>query len=492
MNRRAWLAFVVVSLCTVQSALSLSIVNVAFPDLETSFPDVHRSSLQWIVTSYTVVAAGSLVISGVISDRYGRKRTLVLGAAVFGLASLVCALSTSFELLIVGRCVQAVGSALLTPAGAALVVRAFPDELRSTAVGMWAAVGSVAAALGPSVGGLLVDAGGWRWAFWVHVPFTAIAVVLATLILSESRDEKARAIPDPLGAVMIVLAVSSLVLGISQSTRWGWTSPSVWALFTVGLVGGFTVVQRSRAVANPILETSLFQYSTFRWSNAASLVFGIGFFSTFFGYVLFLRDVWGESTRNAGLLLTPIPAVGAVLSAFVGRFADRRGERAPMILGSAVFAAGGLWLVLFVGDERQILTVWMPAVFLIGIGAGIAWPAVFGSVMVAIPQERYAAATGINQTAQRISNAVGVATVVALVDTSGTPDAALFRRLFLLTTASGLAAILVGTRFRRITPPPSPVLVSKGRAIARPLLTRTGEEEEEEEGTVLRGGEPAG
>lgn len=450
MNRRAWLVFAVVSICTVQSSLSLSIMNVAFPQLERSFPDVPRSSLQWVVTGYTVVVAGLLVIAGVVGDRFGRKRVLLVGAALFGIASTACALAPSFEWLLAGRCLQAVASALITPCGAALVVRAFPDDLRSTAVGLWAATGSVAAALGPSVGGLLVDAGGWQWAFWINVPLSALGLVLGWRLLEESREAKAAAIPDPIGAVLIVASVAALVLGISQSARWGWSSPGVWSLLAFALLVGSIVVHRSQRVANPILDLTLFAYSTFRWANVASLVFGIGFFSMFFGYVLFLREVWGESTRAAGLLLTPIPAVGAVLSGLVGRFSDRRGERLPMMVGGATFAAGGAWLVLAAGDEPDIAGVWLPAAFLLGIGSAIAWPAIFGSVMVGIPVDRYAAATGVNQTVQRIASAVAVALAVTLVGETTTPDAGLYRRLFVLTTVSGVLSIGLGTRLRSL------------------------------------------
>jgi MFS family permease len=166
--------------------------------------------------------------------------------------------------------------------------------------------------------------------------------------------------------------------------------------------------------------------------------------------VLFLREVWGESTRAAGLLLTPIPAIGAVFSPIGGRVSDRRGERTPMLVGGTAFALGGLWLAVFAGDRPEILTVWMPAAVLLGFGAAVAWPAIFGSVMVGIPQDRYAAATGMNQTVQRVSGAVGVAIAVTLLGTTVTPDATQFRRLFLLTAACGALGVLIGLRLRSI------------------------------------------
>jgi EmrB/QacA subfamily drug resistance transporter len=454
MNRRAWLVFAVVSLCTVQSSLSLSIMNVAFPDLEESFPGVPRTTLQWVVTGYTVVAAGLLIIAGVVGDRYGRKRIMLLGTSIFGLASVACALAPTVGALIAARGLQAIGAALITPSGAALVVRAFPDEMRSTAVGLWAAMGSVAAALGPSVGGILVDNGGWQWAFWINVPLSAAGVLFGMRVIVESRDPAARAIPDPLGAIGIVVGVGSFVLGISQSARWGWASPAVWALIAFGALVGWSVVRRSRRVANPILDLSLFGYRTFRWANVASLVYGVGFFAMFFGYVLFLREAWGQSTSAAGLLLTPVPAVGAVLSGLVGQFSDRRGERLPLMVGGGITALGGLWLTVFAGDEPNIVGVWLPAVTLIGIGSAIAWPAIFGSVMRGIPPDSYAAATGINQTVQRIAAALGVAIAVTLLESVGGSDAGVYRRLFVLTTLSGAASIAIGSRLQLLRPSP--------------------------------------
>src|SRR5690606_159787 len=264
--------------------------------------------------------------------------------------------------------------------------------------------------------GVLVDHGGWQWAFWINLPFSALGVLLGMRLIQESRAPSARAIPDPFGAIGIVVGVASFVFGITQSARWGWTSPSVWALIALGVVVGWFVVHRSMRVDNPILDLSLFEFSTFRWANVASLTYGIGFFAMFFGYVLFLREVWNESTSAAGLLLTPVPAVGAVLSGFVGRYADRHGERRPLMVGGAITMLGGLWLVAFAGDTPEVATVWLPAVTLIGIGSAIAWPAIFGSVMVGIPSDRYAAATGINQTMQRIASALGVAIAVTLIE----------------------------------------------------------------------------
>jgi MFS family permease len=256
-----------------------------------------------------------------------------------------------------------------------------------------------------------------------------------------------------------VVSVGALVLGISQSANWGWSSVAVWILLLVSAAVGSIVVARSRRVANPILDLTLFEYRTFRWANVASLVFGIGFFSMFLGYVLFLDDVWGKSTRDAGLLLTPIPALGAVVSPLAGRFSDRHGERLPMMAGGAIFAIGGLWFAATAGDDVQVLSVWLPGAVLLGLGAAIAWPAIFGSVMVGIPSDRYAAATGINQTVQRISAAVGVAIAVTLLDASGVTGADLYRRLFLLTALCGLLGVGVGTRLRTIArPAPAPAL----------------------------------
>ncbi|MXZ86573.1 MAG: MFS transporter, partial [Acidimicrobiia bacterium] len=186
--RRAWLVLVVVSLASFQSAMSLSIIFVVYADLKESFPNASEAELSWIINSFTIVGAATLVIGGVLGERWGRRRTLMAGIAVFTLASAGAALAPDTGVLIVARALQGIGTSLSLPTGAAIVIDAFPVSRRGTGVGAWSANGAVAAAMGPSVGALLVHVGDWRWAFWLNVPFGVIALVFIRKVIQEHRS----------------------------------------------------------------------------------------------------------------------------------------------------------------------------------------------------------------------------------------------------------------------------------------------------------------
>jgi EmrB/QacA subfamily drug resistance transporter len=443
-SRRAWIVLFVVSIATFQSVMSLSIMNVAMPDLQRSFPDVAFSTLSWVIGIYAIAAAATLVLAGALGDRIGRKKVLLAGVVGFGVASVACALAPNVGVLLGGRVVQAVSSALITPTSAALIVREFPPGKRSTAVGMWSATGSVAAAVGPSLGAWLVDWGSWRWAFWLNLPGTVLGVVFGAIVLRESRDPDAGDLPDVVGALLLMLGVSGVVLGVTQSSTWGWGDARVPAILGAGVALLAGLVLRCAHHPRPVLDLSLFRVRSFTVANLSALLFGMGFFSMFFGFIQFLTKGWGYSTLDAGLLLTPVPAVGAVLSAPAGSAADRYGPRPVMMTGGALYAAGALWLWWRAGSTPELATVWFPALVLMGAGAALAWPALFGSVVADIDPERYGVATGINQTLQRVSTALGTAIAVVLIAGHTGPGLGTFWRVFALSALGGLAGVVLG------------------------------------------------
>lgn len=447
-SRRAWLTFVVVSVCGFQVSMSLSIINVAFPSLERSFPEASAAQLSWVINSYTIVAAALLIIAGAWGDRVGRKRVLLLGVAGFLAASIACALSTSVAMLIAARCVQAASSALITPMSAALIAQAFPASRRATAVALWAGVGGLAGAVGPSLGAALVDAGGWQWAFWINVPGTMIGLVWGLLVIEESRDPDGREVPDLVGAAVLMFGVSLTILAIVQSRSWGWSDPRTGVSLVVGLVLIAVLIRRSMRHPTPILELGLFRYRDFTVANIGTASFGVPFFAMFLGYVLFLTNIWGYSTLRAGMAILPLPISVALVAPVAGRIADRHGHRSLMMLGGVLFGAGGLWLRSIVGQTPD-LAAWLPGMTLHGLGAGLVWPSIFGATLLSIPEQRYASATGINQTIQRVTTAVGVAVVVVLVGDTNPAGLGNYPWLFVFTGLGGLAALVVGSQLRR-------------------------------------------
>lgn len=455
--RRAWVVFAAAVACSFQTTLALAITNVAFPSLRDEFDEIDEASLSWVLNLYTIVAGASLIVASVMVERLGRKRMLVVGAAGFSIASLACACAPTVGLLLAARVVQAVASALVTPASVAVIVREFPDTHRATAVAGWAAVGSVAAAVGPGLGGILVDAGSWRWAFAALVPGGVVGVVLVVRLVGESRDPEPRPIPDLLGALLIVASVGSIIGGLVQSRPWGWTDPLVPGSIAVGTALGVLLVVRSSRHDSPVLELSLFGYRSFSAANVGSFVFGTGFFAAFIGYVLFLTDAWNQSARDAGLLLSPLAIAAALTSPFAGRQVRRRGAALPLAVGGLLVGLGALLLLVRAGPEPAVVGLWLPAMVLTGTGAGLVWPSIFASVVAEVPADRYATATGINQTIQRISTAFGVTLAVTLIGPStGASAVDRFDGLFVLCASSGLAtsilAAFVGRGNRRVAP----------------------------------------
>ena len=221
---RAWRVLVLGSLCSFVTALNLSIMNVAFPDLRRSFPDVSAAQLSWVLNGYTIVSGATLILAAVVSDRLGRKRILLSGLAVFSVAGVACALAPNPGFLIGARVVQALGAALITPSTVQVILAEVPVTRRGTAVAAWSAIGGMATALGPSLGAVVVDVGTWRWAFWVTLPIGVVVLALGLRYFSEAEPhELVRGpLPDPLGAVALAAGVMLVILGLVQSPAWGW------------------------------------------------------------------------------------------------------------------------------------------------------------------------------------------------------------------------------------------------------------------------------
>ena len=448
--REAWVVLFASALCMSQSGLALSITNVAFPSIRDDFPTISTSTLSWVINLYTIMAGASLIVSGIIVTKYGPRRMLLLGAGLFAASALACGLAPNIPLLLVARVFQAFGSALATPAGIALLVAAFPDSHRATAVTGYTAAGQIAAALGPSLGGVMVDVGGWRWAFFAMVPSGSIGMLLILKFVKEDRRAMTDARPDIPGAALIMVSMSLIIGGLVQSRPWGWSDPRVLLGIALGVAFIAYLVKRSRDAEFPIIDLSLFKFATFRSSNVGTLVFGTGFFIVFFGYVLFLTDVWDYSARDAGILLTPLALCGAIMAPITARFLRTRGTQTLLIPGGLLFAAGSLIMFVAAGDEPNVIGVWLPSILLTGIGSGVAWPCLYAGVVAEVPANRYAAASGLNQTIQRMSTALGVAIAAVLLgETVGQDSVGHFDRIFIASGICGVAAAVLAALLAR-------------------------------------------
>ena len=403
--------------------LDVTVVNIAFAEIEADFAGTSRGTLAWILAAYNITFAALLVPGGRISDRFGRKRLFGIGIVLFALASAGCAAAGDSGMLIAFRVLQAVGGAMLVPASQGLVLHAFPQEQRTTAISLWVAAGAVAVAVGPPLGGVLIEFASWHWVFLVNLPIAAAVLLAGWGRLRESRDDSTTALPDPVGIVLSAAAVGSLVLAIVQGDEWGWTSAATLGSFAAFAVLTPLFVLRTRRALVPALDLDLFSSRAFSLANAASLTMGIAFYGLIFATVLFMQTVWGYSAIEAGLALAPAPLVAAVAAGLGGRTAEGASLLRRASAGIVVFVGGAIWLTATLGPEPDFLVALLPGTILVGIGAGLAVSLLSSAALQAIPSATLAAGGAVNSATRQVGAALGVAIVVAVVGTPAPGDA---------------------------------------------------------------------
>jgi len=450
--RHAWLTLGTTSVAVFAASLDTSIMFMAFPDIGRTFPDVTRADLSWVINAYTIVFAALLVPSGRLADRVGRKKVFFTGLAIFVASSALCGAAPSVEALIGARVLQAVGGALLFPASLALVLNEFPQSKRAAAIGAWSAVGALAAALGPSFGGIIIDLLDWRWAFYINIPVGIFAFATGYRLLRESRADDPGDQPDLVGVPLLIVGVGGLALGIVQSEEWGWTDPRTLGSFAVAAAFLALFVLRCATHPAPTLDLTLFREHNFRLANVATFAFAISFSAMFFGLVQFLVYVWEYSILEAGFSIWPGPLTASVVAVISSRYTDRIGYRVMLPAGSILFIAGSLWLMLFAETDPDFIRVWIPSALLTGFGVGLAMPSLSSAAVRGLPPNRYAVGSAVNQTIRTIGSVFGVALAVAILG-QPTPEEVLeaFDRIWLLLIAGAAVAGMVSLFLRQPT-----------------------------------------
>src|SRR5690349_9869843 len=276
---RRWKVLLVTAVAVFMAFLDVTIVNVAFPSIRQAFPEASVAGLSWVLNAYNIVFAALLVPAGRLADLLGRRRLFFVGLAIFVLASCLCGLAPSVEFLVGARVLQAAGAALLVPTSLGLLLPEFPPERRATATALWGAVGGVAAATGPSLGGLLIEWTDWRLVFFVNLVLGGLAWVPARRLLREARDPDRGAVPDTLGIVLLAGGVGAVSLGIVEAPDWGWGSARVVGAFVVGALLLVAFVWRSYLHPHPVLDLSLFRVRSFATACAGVGVFAMGFYA---------------------------------------------------------------------------------------------------------------------------------------------------------------------------------------------------------------------
>jgi EmrB/QacA subfamily drug resistance transporter len=435
--QRKWIVSIIVSVGVFMSSLDLFIVNIAFPSISKHFGGASLGSLSWVLSGYAIVFAALLVPAGRWADAFGRKRAFLLGLGIFVAASAACAAAPSVDALIVARIVQAAGGALMLPTSLGLMLPEFEPEKRHVAIGMWAATGGIAAATGPPLGGLLVQAD-WRWVFLVNLPVGLLGLFFGSRLLREQREQDAGQ-PDLVGALTLIVAIGALVVGIVKGQEWGWDSARVLALFIATAVLLPAIWWRSGRHPTPVVEPSMLRVRTFGLAVGGSVLFFAGFGAMLLSGVLFLTGVWHEHVLTAGLMLFPGPAMATAFSVPSARLGARFGYRLPGMIGAAVFALGSVWYITQTGDRPAYFSEYLPGAIISGAGVGLVIPTLTGAGASSLSPERFATGAAVLTMGRQIGAALGVAVLVAVLGTGGT-SASDFHSAWLITVIGGLAA----------------------------------------------------
>jgi EmrB/QacA subfamily drug resistance transporter len=454
-----WTVLGVASLAAFMVFLDTQVLFVAFDDIRASFPSVSFATMSWTLSAYTIALAAALVPAGRMADRFGRRRTFLIGLVAFTLASVLCAFAPTAGLLVAFRVVQALGAAALVPSSLALVLSVFPPARVPVAVAVWGSIAALAAAVGPTAGAVLVQGWGWPAVFLANVPVGLVALVLSLRLLPESREVTRERFPDPLGILLLGSALTLLALGIVQSEQWHWASARTIAVLLGGLVVLGWFVRRTLSVPHPALDLRLFARPAFRWANIATAAFTIGFTAMFFALIQFTMGVWHYGIVRAGLAMMPGPIVVMVLAPQLGRVAARFGQRALLVPGGLVYAASGGLLLALVDTEPAWAAHLLPASLLAGLGVSLVIPHLTSAAVQGLPPDEFGAGSAVNQAIRQFGATFGVALTVALLGTVTSLNALdHFQRVWWMLLACGVLTSAAALALPRPARPTRPVL----------------------------------
>ncbi len=447
--QRKWLVLAVTSVAVFMSFLDATIVNIAFPSIRASFSSASLGDLSWVINAYNIVFASLLVPAGRLADRVGRKRVFVGGVVLFLAASAACGFAPSVGFLTAARAVQAAGAAALVPTSLGLLLPEFPLGQRATATALWGATGGIAAATGPALGGVLINAFDWRAVFFVNLFIGLPALIPARRVLREFREEHAAAFPSLLGIALLVGAIGALSLAIVDGGQWGWGSARIIGAFIAAAALGAAFVAHSARSKRPLVELSLFRVRSFAVATLGAFVFALSFFALLLSNALFLTGVWHYSTIRAGVALTPGPLMAAAFSPIAGRLADRFGQRVVAAPGGLVFALGTLLFATRIGVAPHYATTFLPATLLTGAGVGLTFGGFASAAVAELPRDRFSTGSGLFSMFRQLAAVIGIALLVALLDAGGA-TVGTFHHVWALMVGGSLGSAVVALGLGRV------------------------------------------
>jgi EmrB/QacA subfamily drug resistance transporter len=411
-RERRYLVLAICCLSLFVVGMDVTIVNVALPSIGRDLR-APVSGLQWTVDAYLLVLASLLMLSGSVADRVGRRRVFQLGLALFTLGSLACSLAPGLGWLIAFRALQAVGGSMLNPVAMAIVTNVFTDPAeRAKAIGLWGSVFGLSLAVGPVIGGALVDSAGWRGVFWVNVPIGVAAIALTARYVPESRAAVKRRL-DPVGQLLVIAALGALSYGIIEGPDLGWGSVPIVTCFAVAVVAAALLVGWSRRAAQPLIDLRFFRSLPFSGAALTAVTGMCAMAGFLFLITLYLQDVRGYSALTAGLFLVPMAVVMAGSAPACGRVIARSGTRGPLLIASAGIIAGGVLLTFLTVTSPP----WYVLLCCVVFGAGMGWvnAPVTNNAVAGMPRARAGTAAAIASTGRQVGSSLGVAVTGAVL-----------------------------------------------------------------------------
>jgi len=418
-KRSPWAVLAVLCLGLFMLLLDGTIVNVAIPHIMTSL-GTDLAGVEWVMNAYVLVFAVSLVTFGRLGDLYGRQRLFLVGMGLFTVASLACGLAPSIAALIAFRVLQGLGGAAMMPQTLSIIATIFPADRRGAAMGLWGAVSGLATAIGPSLGGLIVDGASWRWIFLINLPIGAVSLLLAWRLVPESKDPGSVRSLDLPGVALITLSMSSLTFALIEGQSFGWTSAAIVALFAAAVLLFALFVWREKREPQPLIDFGLFRSVNFTAGNLTGLLLSFGMMGVFFTIPIFLQTVLGFSALKAGAVMSPMSVAVMVAAPLAGRLSDRLGSRWLITAGMLLLALGIGWMAGFnpsgqgLEPSTGVGDLLLPFI-LAGFGIGMAIAPTTSAVMATAPPDRVGNASGVLSTVRQLGSLMGIAVLGAVL-----------------------------------------------------------------------------
>src|SRR4030081_2352666 len=457
-ENKKWWTLAAVAFGLFMIMLDNTIVNVALPSIERSL-HMSISSLEWIVTAYALTFAALLITGGKLGDLYGRRKMFIAGLVVFTLASLACGLAPSAGFLIGARAVQGVGAALMNPATLSIITATFPPKERGQAIGIWAGVSALALAIGPLIGGLIVDNINWHWIFYVNVPVGVVGIIVSRWVIAESRDTSHEQSIDLPGLVTSGGALLALSYALIEGNKHGWGSPEIISLFIGAAVLLAVFIRLELHQRLPMLDLGLFKIGSFAGANIVAMLVSLGMFGVFFFISLYVQNVLGYSPTEAGAIFLPMTILIILIAPIAGKLSDRVGSRWLMGAGMGIL---GVSLLLYqrIGLHTGFWSL-LPQLVLGGVGMALTMSPMTSAAMGSVPVDKAGVGSGVLNSFRQVGGSLGIALMGAILLTYQHPTksklvaaqqfvnglhAALLVSAFIAFAAAAVAIFMVRTK----------------------------------------------